>query len=140
MSPLSAFGPLIADGVTFRLWAPAARSVDLVLDKPRPMQRGDGGWFTLHVPGAKAGARYSFRIDGDVTIADPASHFQPDDVAGPSEVIDHGYAWRAADWKGRPWEEAVFLETHVGTFTREGTYRAMIDKLDHLVDTGVTAV
>ncbi|HWK96645.1 MAG TPA: malto-oligosyltrehalose trehalohydrolase [Pseudolabrys sp.] len=141
MSAVPTFGPLIADdGVTFRLWAPAAQSVDLVLGKAQPMQRGDGGWFKLHVPGAKAGTRYSFRIDGDVSIADPASHFQPDDVGGASEVIDHDYNWRDASWKGRPWEQAVFLETHVGTFTPEGTYRAMIDKLDHLVETGITAL
>ena len=50
-------------------------------------------------------------------------------------MIDHAaYQWRATDWRGRPWHEAVVLEAHVGTFTREGTYRAMIDKLDHLVD------
>ncbi len=141
MSETPTFGPLIAyDGVAFRLWAPAAKSVDLVLDSARPMQRDNGGWFTAHVPGAKAGTRYSFRIDGEVTIADPASHFQPDDVAGASEVIDHGYGWRATNWKGRPWEEVVFLENHVGTFTPEGTYRAMIDKLDHLVETGITAL
>lgn len=141
MSPASTFGPLLtADGVTFRLWAPAAKTVELVIDNVRPMQRSDGGWHTLYVPGAKAGARYSFRIDDDITIADPASHFQPDDVAGASEVINHAYAWQTADWKGRPWEEAVFLETHVGTFTPEGTYRAMIDRLDHLVETGITAL
>lgn len=141
MSARPTFGPVITDdGVTFRLWAPAAKSVDLLVDSAQPMQRDDGGWFTLHVPGANPGARYSFRIDGDVTIADPASHFQPDDVAGTSEVIDHAYDWRSADWKGRPWEQAVFLETHVGTFTQEGTYRAMIDKLDHLVETGITAL
>ena len=141
MSANPAFGPLLtADGVTFRLWAPAANKVELVLDSPLPMEGGDGGWFTLHVFGAKAGTRYSFRIDDEVTIADPASHFQPEDVAAPSEVIDHAYAWRAADWKGRPWQEAVILETHVGTFTPQGTYRAMIDRLDHLAETDITAL
>ena len=56
-------------------------------------------------------------------------------------MIDHAaYQWRATDWRGRPWHEAVLLEAHVGTFTREGTYRAMIDKLDHLVETGITAL
>ena len=60
---------------------------------------------------------------------------------GPSEVIDHAsYRWRARDWRGRPWHETVLIETHVGTFTPEGTYRAMIDKLDHLVATGITAL
>ena len=134
------FGPLLTgSGVTFRLWAPAAKRVELMLDAPRPMQQRDG-WFELHVPEAKAGTRYSFRIDDEMEIADPASQFQPDDVQGQSEVIDHSsFAWRT-DWKGRPWEECVFLETHVGTFTREGTYRGMMEKLDHLVETGITAL
>ena len=74
-------------------------------------------------------------------MPDPASRFQPDDVFGPSEVIDHAsYSWRASDWRGRPWHETVLLEAHVGTFTPQGTYRAMIDKLDHLTETGITAL
>ncbi len=74
-------------------------------------------------------------------MPDPASTFQPEDVFGPSEVVDHAaFAWRASDWRGRPWEEAVLIETHVGTFAAAGTYRAMIDKLDHLVATGITAL
>ena len=56
-------------------------------------------------------------------------------------MIDHAaYPWRAADWRGRPWHEAVIIETHVGTFTQDGSYRAMIEKLDHLVQTGITAL
>src|SRR5262245_52610601 len=102
--------------------------------------RKDGDWFVLEVPQAGAGTRYRIRIDDDIEIADPASHFQPEDVHGPSEVIDHTYHWRCADWKGRPWSDAVFLETHVGTFTREGTFRAMMARLDHLAATGITAV
>ncbi len=132
---------LTADGALFRLWAPAAKRVDLLLEKSRPMRRGDDGWFSLDIPGVKAGARYKFRIDDDIDVPDPASAFQPDDVAGPGEVIDHSsYRWRASDWRGRPWPETVLIETHVGTFTREGTYRAMIGKLDHLVASGITAL
>jgi malto-oligosyltrehalose trehalohydrolase len=137
---MSRFGPVIQkDGVRFRLWAPAARKVDLVLDRAIPMTPRDG-WFETHVPGTGAGTRYAFGIDGELTIPDPASHFQPEDVHGPSEVVDHSYAWRCNDWKGRAWEEAVFSEVHVGTFTREGTFRAIVDRLDHLVDTGITAL
>ncbi|GLH78295.1 malto-oligosyltrehalose trehalohydrolase [Bradyrhizobium sp. SSBR45G] len=136
------FGPEITrDGVTFRLWAPAAKRVDLVLDGRHEMQRRDGGWYTLDVAGAGAGTRYKFRIDDELDVPDPGSDFQPEDVFGPSEVIDHrAYAWRSENWRGRPWQDAVFLESHVGTFTPEGTYRAMIDKLDHLVETGITAL
>jgi malto-oligosyltrehalose trehalohydrolase len=132
---------LTADGASFRLWAPAANCVDLLLDKPYPLKRGEDGWFVTDIPGAKAGARYKFRIDDEIDVPDPASAFQPEDVFGPSEVIDHSsYRWRASDWRGRPWHETVLLEAHVGTFTREGTYCAMIDKLDHLVATGITAL
>jgi maltooligosyltrehalose trehalohydrolase len=132
---------LTADGASFRLWAPAAKRVDLLLDKPHPLRRGKDGWFSADIPGIRAGTRYKFRIDDDVDVPDPASAFQPDDVSGPSEVIDHrSYRWRAADWRGRPWQDTVLIESHVGTFTPQGTYRAMIDRLDHLVSTGITAL
>jgi maltooligosyltrehalose trehalohydrolase len=129
------------DGTSFRLWAPAARRVDLLLQEPQPMQRGDDGWFSVDVAGISAGTRYKFRIDEEIDVPDPASAFQPDDVSGPSEVIDHrSYRWRAGDWRGRPWQETVLIETHVGTFTPEGSYRAMIEKLDHLARSGITAL
>jgi maltooligosyltrehalose trehalohydrolase len=138
---------LTSDGASFRLWAPAAKRVDLLLEKPllpaKPfaMRRGEHGWFTADISGAKAGVCYKFRIDDEIDVPDPASAFQPDDVSGPSEVIDHtAYKWRASDWRGRPWQETIVIETHVGTFTPEGTYRAMIAKLDHLVECGITAL
>lgn len=136
------FGPtLTKDGTRFRLWAPAAKRVDVLLEKPHPMRRGDDGWFSAEVLRVAAGAHYKFRIDDEIDVPDPASAFQPDDVFGPSEVIDHtAYPWRAGDWRGRPWAETVVIEAHVGTFTQAGSYRAMIEKLDHLVQTGITAL
>src|SRR6202048_2139606 len=132
---------LTPDGASFRLWAPAAKRVDLLLDKSQPMRRGEDGWFSADTAGVKAGAVYKFRIDDEIDAPDPASAFQPDDVSGSSEVIDHlSYRWRASDWRGRPWQETALIETHVGAFTREGTYRAMSSKLDHLVATGITAL
>jgi maltooligosyltrehalose trehalohydrolase len=132
---------LTADGASFRLWAPAAKRVDLLLEKPQAMRRGEDGWFSADVSGVKAGTRYKFRIDDEIDVPDPASAFQPEDVSGPSEIIDHAsYPWRASHWHGRPWHETVVIEAHVGTFTKEGTYRAMIAKLDHLVATGITAL
>jgi maltooligosyltrehalose trehalohydrolase len=145
VSAPSRFGPLLSDrGVTFRLWAPGARAADLLLDQPAtdslPMSK-HGEWFETHAPDAGLGTRYRFRIDGELDIADPVSHFQPEDVQGPSEVIDHdAFDWQTKDWKGLPWERAVFIETHVGTFTRAGTFRAMIERLDHLAETGITAL
>ncbi|MBY0383437.1 MAG: malto-oligosyltrehalose trehalohydrolase [Xanthobacteraceae bacterium] len=137
-----AFGPqLTRDGVLFRLWAPAANSVEVMLDQPYPMERDKAGWFSTTVKGTQAGTRYRFRIDGELDVPDPASQFQPDDIAGPSQVVDHDtYTWKARNWLGRPWEEAVFLEAHVSTYTQDGSYRAMIDKLDHLTGIGVTAL
>ena len=136
------FGPrLTNDGAQFRLWAPAAKRVDVLLEKSHPLTRSDSGWYTAEIAGVKPGARYKFRIDDEIDVPDPASEFQPDDVFGPSEVIDHAaFSWRAADWRGRPWPEAVIVETHVGTFTKQGSYRAMIGKLDHLVETGISAL
>ncbi len=132
---------LTADGTSFRLWAPAAKRVDVLLEKSYPLRPGEDGWFSADVAGVSAGARYKFRIDDEIDVPDPASAFQPQDVFGPSEVIDHAaYRWRASEWRGRPWHETVLLETHVGTFTPEGTYRAMIGKLDHLVASGITAL
>ena len=136
------FGPqLSAQGTTFRLWAPAARSVELVVDRPIRMPSQADGWHALAVAGTGAGTRYRFRIDGELDVPDPGSAFQPDDVGGPSEVVDHAaYTWRTRDWRGRPWEETVVLELHVGTFTPAGTFRAAIDRLDHVVDAGFTAI
>jgi maltooligosyltrehalose trehalohydrolase len=132
---------LTADGATFRFWAPAAKRVDLLLRTPQPMRRQENGWFHADIAGVNAGARYKFRIDDEIDVPDPASAFQPDDVSGFSEIVDHsGYRWRATEWRGRPWHETVLIETHVGTFTEEGTYKAMIGRLDHLVSTGITAL
>ena len=142
MSTAPLFGSqLHADGVTFRLWAPKAKQVELVTDRPRPMMPRDNGWHELTLPDARAGTRYKFRIDSELDVPDPASHFQPDDVSGPSEVIDQrSYPWRARDWRGKPWESTVFLECHVGAFTPDGTFRSMIDKLDHIKACGITAI
>jgi maltooligosyltrehalose trehalohydrolase len=142
MSKASFGTSLNKSGATFRLWAPAAERVDVVLDNTaHVLQPAAEGWFVGEVAGVESGAHYRFRIDGDADVPDPASAFQPQDIAGPSEVIDHdAYPWQARDWRGRPWSETILLEAHVGTFTAQGTYRAMIERLDHLVDTGITAL
>ncbi len=84
------FGPLITpENVIFRLWAPGAKRVELLVHhQTHEMRRSDDGWFKLTIPGARPGDRYRFRIDGEIEVPDPASRFQPDDVHGPSEVID----------------------------------------------------
>ena len=131
-------------GVRFRLWAPAAREVELILcpaagSTAQPMTRAAGGWFERLEPQAQAGARYRFRINGEFEIADPASRCNAEDAEGPSVVIDPAsFEWGPQQWTGRPWHEAVIYEIHVGTFTSAGTFRAAIERLDHLVSLGVT--
>jgi maltooligosyltrehalose trehalohydrolase len=137
------FGPRLeaSGGTTFRLWAPAAHKVELLTrSETRLMQAQDNGWFALHDPAAGPGAHYQFRIDHEIDVPDPASAYQPQDALGPSEVIDHSYDWQNSDWKGRPWHEAVLLELHVGGLTPAGTFRAVIDHLDELAATGITAI
>jgi maltooligosyltrehalose trehalohydrolase len=137
------FGAEIArDGVRFALWAPTARDVGLVLDgTERPMAEAGGGWRRMVVTEAQAGSRYAFRIDGELQVPDPASRFQPDDVHGPSLVVDpSAYEWTDGGWHGRPWEEAVLYELHVGTATPEGTYAALGEKLEEFRDLGITAI
>jgi malto-oligosyltrehalose trehalohydrolase len=130
--------------VRFQLWAPSHWEIRIELDDAaellsmRPI--GDG-WHELTTDRARPGTRYRFVLPGDRRVPDPASRFQPKDVHGPSEVIDPtGYVWTDMRWRGRPWEEAVVYELHVGAFTPAGTFRAAIDKLEHLVALGVTAI
>ncbi|MFN8077368.1 MAG: malto-oligosyltrehalose trehalohydrolase [Kineosporiaceae bacterium] len=131
----------------FRVWAPSASSVTLVLSGgpaagcAAPMERDDGGWWGLDVEDAGPGTDYAFRLGEDEpALPDPRSAWQPEGVHGPSRVVDLAdYDWRA-DWQGRGGLGAVFYELHVGTFTPEGTLDAAVDRLDHLVDLGVDVV
>lgn len=130
-------------GVRFRFFAPAAKNVKLAIvgREPMPMQADGHGWHETRVPDAGAGTRYRFVLPDGMSVPDPVSRFQPEDVAGPSEVVDpESYAWRDDGWVGRPWAEVVLYELHVGTFTPEGTLRAAVGKLDHLAALGVTAI
>ena len=132
--------------VRFRLWAPAAHQVAVCIsgtNRPMriPLDQLDDGWFELTTGEAKPGSQYSFRITNEQEVPDPASRFQPQDVHGPSEVIDPGaFDWRDADWQGRRWEEVVIYELHVGAFTPRGTFSAVGEKIDYLADLGVTAL
>jgi malto-oligosyltrehalose trehalohydrolase len=140
------FGAEVQDNgaVRFRLWAPAHAQVSLQLDGKThhiPMQPATGGWHALLTNSAHAGSYYHFVLPDGTTVPDPASRFQPQDVHGPSEVIDAAaYRWHDADWLGRPWSEAVIYELHVGTFTPGGTFSAALEKLPHLAALGITAI
>jgi len=139
---------VLPDGrVRFRLWAPAARSVDLVLQSPAlperalPLEASGDGWRELITDQAHAGSRYRFSIDGELSVPDPASRRNPQGVHGPSEVVDpESFDWTDADWRARPWQESVVYELHVGTFTPEGTFAGVASRLEHLQRLGVTAI
>lgn len=133
-----------ADGWTrFRLWAPKANSVELSLaesDSLIQMAKRDEGWFEV-VAEAPVGTQYQFKIDEQHNVPDPASRWQPSGIHGMSEVIDPAaFEWDDEAWNGRPWNEAVTYELHVGTFTPEGTYAAAERKLEYLSDMGITAI
>lgn len=138
------FGPVTEDdGVLFRFWAPFCERVFLVVEDrpPQAMEVRNSGWFQLKVPEARSGTRYRFLLPDGQLVPDPASRHQPDDVFGPSEVVDLSrLSRRDVVWRGRPWEDTVLYELHVGTFTEEGTFLAAIERLDHLSRLGVTAI
>jgi maltooligosyltrehalose trehalohydrolase len=136
----------LPDGrVGFRIWAPSADSVSLRLyldnrELTETMNNEGGGWYSLVSDKARAGSLYNYLIDDKTLVPDPASRFQPKDVHGPSMVLDRSdFKWNP-DWKGRPWEETVLYELHVGTFSPEGTFSGVTKKLDYLRDLGVTAI
>jgi maltooligosyltrehalose trehalohydrolase len=135
---------LTEQGVRFRLWAPGCEQVGLCLEGQRPalpMQAVNDGWFERTVPEAGPGTRYRFAVSGGLRVPDPASRFNPDDVHGASQVIDPAaFLWQDDDWRGRPWEEAVLYELHVGTFSPEGSFAGVMRRLDYLQELGVTAV
>lgn len=139
-------------GVNFRLWAPAAEHVELLWSantvpgqeaQSFRMHRSEAGWHHLELTEARAGDRYRYQIDAGLAVPDPVSRFQPDDVHGPSQIIDPlAFDWGAAEsvWHGRPWHEAVIYELHVGTFSADGDYASIESRFDHLLELGVTAI
>ena len=135
---------IIPHGVRFRLWAPFCQAVSLKiydLNMVVAMEAQPRGWYEVEVAEARPGMRYRFVLENGHEVPDPASRFQPEDLDGPSEIIDpRAFGWTDEGWRGRPWEEMVIYELHVGTFTPEGTFRGIIDKLDYLLGLGVTAI
>jgi maltooligosyltrehalose trehalohydrolase len=128
-------------GVRFLLWAPAAEAVELHLHgRPHGMQRVGEGYFGLDVGEAGAGARYGFSLDRGPVLPDPASRYQPDGPHALSEVVEERFAWTDGGWRGVPRSRLVIYELHVGTFTPEGTFEAILPHLDYLAELGITAI
>ncbi|MGA7989590.1 MAG: malto-oligosyltrehalose trehalohydrolase [Candidatus Dormiibacterota bacterium] len=125
---------------TFRVWAPRAVDVDLVIgDARHPMAPAGVGWFACEIGGVADGTEYSFGLDNQDARPDPRSRSQPAGVHGPSQLVELEDAPNR-DWRGFPLEAAIIYEVHVGTFTHEGTFDACIERLDHLTSLGINAI
>ncbi len=139
---------LTSDGVRFTVWAPRAQTVTAVVQarERRPEYRVElsevgGGYFEGNDPEGRPGDRYFFSLDGGEFLPDPASRWQPEGVEGASLVIDpQTFAWSDRNWTPPEFRDLIIYELHVGTFTADGTFRAVIDRLDELRDLGIRAI
>ncbi|MGQ9927847.1 MAG: malto-oligosyltrehalose trehalohydrolase [Chloroflexaceae bacterium] len=135
-----------AQGTRFRVWAPRARQVQVLIEQQEGRQRFDliaegNGYFAGHVAGTGSGTRYWYSVDGGPPRPDPASRSQPDGPHGSSEVVDpYAFVWHDAAWHGLPIAEMVIYELHVGTVTAEGTFEGLISRLDELVRLGINTI
>ena len=133
------------DGVRFQVPAPPSRHLQLRLltgaagtYRLSPLA---GGTQSCFVPGASAGDRYVYSIDGSDPRPDPASRFQPEGVHRSSEIVDpNAFHWLHQWWTVRPQRELTLYELHVGTFTPEGTFAAAQQRLGKLHELGITAI
>jgi len=135
------FGAHLLDerNTRFSLWAPDAERVDLEIlcDTQLPMHKEKGGWFVLEAP-CGAGTQYRYRIDGEISVPDPASRSQIAGLHAPSMVVDpNAYQWRHPTWSGRPWHETVIYELHAGLL---GGFHGVEAQLAELAELGVTAI
>jgi maltooligosyltrehalose trehalohydrolase len=131
----------------WRVWAPYSNTVQLVLvdqvgvRSTHEMSPEDQGHFVFTAAGIEEGQRYVFSLNGSREVPDPASRWQPEGVHAPSAVWDpQGFAWSDADWEGVAREALVIYELHVGTFTPQGTFAAIIPRLQSLRELGITAI
>jgi maltooligosyltrehalose trehalohydrolase len=133
------------NGCTFRVWAPEKGKMILHIvspfDKEFEMTKDDEGYFFLAMEGIRNGCRYFYKPEGKKDYPDPASHFQPEGVHGPSEIVDHNlFNWTDHNWKGIPLRELVLYELHVGTFTDDGSFGAIIPRLPEIQASGINAI
>jgi maltooligosyltrehalose trehalohydrolase len=128
--------------ISFRVWAPIAKQVEVKIGSDLfGMIAKEGGWWSAELPLDGAGIDYMFVIDRGGPLPDPRSPWQPNGIHGPSRTVDHAaFRWTDQHWQAPALSSAIFYELHVGTFTREGTFIAAIDKLDYLADLGVTHI
>lgn len=131
----------MANGSVVRVWAPTPERVELQLGAMRQtMRHAGGGWWTTDRE-LEAGTDYGFVLDGEGPFPDPRSGFQPFGVNGLSRTVDHtAFRWTDGRWQPPPLSSAVLYELHVGTFTRQGTFDGVGQRLDHLLELGITHV
>jgi maltooligosyltrehalose trehalohydrolase len=126
----------------FRVWAPRAQKIILRLlgRGDFPMRRQSGDTFTLATQ-ARAGDRYFYLVDGHQPVPDPVSRLLPESVHGPTEIVDpNAYRWSDAGWRGVELADCIIYELHVGTFTPQGTFDGVIDRLDYLKKLGISVI
>jgi len=128
----------------FIVWAPVIQKVEVHIVSPKelivPLVRDVQGYHQAIVEGVEPSCLYFYRLDSKKERPDPASRFQPRGVHGPSQVVDPHFPWEDQTWSGLPLEEYIVYELHVGAFTEEGTFDAIVPYLDELNDLGITAV
>ena len=141
------YGARPQDGATrFVVWAPKARELTVRVHTgtaagEHPLARNAHGVFSATVPGVRPGDDYAYRLDGGPERPDPASQWQPHGVHGASRVVDQdAFEWTDHAWKGIEMADYVIYELHVGTFTPEGTFDAVIPRLASLRELGVSAI
>ncbi|MCO5226037.1 MAG: malto-oligosyltrehalose trehalohydrolase, partial [Thermomicrobiales bacterium] len=133
-------------GVRFGVWAPEHDRCRVVIsddhgERTLEMTRPHDGVWSITDPLATAGSRYAFLPGDEPETPDVYSRFQPDGVHGRSEVIDPStFVWTDQDWHGCRPEDAIVYELHVGTYTPEGTWDALIDQLPVIAEFGVTVL
>lgn len=129
----------------FRVWAPKAKSVELLLTAPEErhvsMSPETHGYYCVTLDDIDPdSARYLFRLDGSDAWPDPASRSQPDGVHQPSSIANLHFDWTDDRWHGLPLSRYIIYELHVGTFSQEGTFDGAIPHLDRLAELGITAI
>lgn len=129
----------------FKIWAPLAMYIELKFIYPVEytvsMEKDKYGYWSKNLNGIHPGFRYFFLVDGTVQRPDPASSYQPEGVHGPSEVADHRkFTWSDAGWKTCRLSKMIIYEIHTGTFTPEGTFDAIIPRLESLKKLGITTI
>lgn len=130
---------------TFIVWAPEKERVELRLLEPAealiPLNKERQGYWRLTLENVPSGSLYTYRLDGRLERPDPASHSQPQGVHGPSQIVDHAsFPWQDSEWQGLEPSRMILYELHVGTFTPEGSFDAIIPRLKALADMGINTL